>query len=449
MFGGLSEKLQNALNKLSGKGKVNEKDIKDVMREVRLSLLEADVNYRVVKQFVAQIQERALGAEVMESLTPGSQVIKIVRDELTRLMGSTSSKLTFNSNGPSIYMIVGLQGSGKTTNGAKLAAKLREKGKRPLLVALDIYRPAAIDQLHVLGKQLDIPVFSMGDQKSPVDIAKAALDEAYSTSRDVLILDTAGRLHLDEGLMQELKDIKKAMKPTEILLVVDAMVGQDAVTVAGSFHEQLGIDGIIMTKLDGDTRGGSALSMKEVTGAPIKFVGTGEKITGNTLEEFHPDRMASRILGMGDVLSLIERAEKNYDAQKAQALEQKMRQEGLDFDDFLEQMQQMREMGGIGELLGMLPGLGGNMKAMQNLDMDDKEIKKVEAIIQSMTKKERKNPDLLNARRKQRIALGSGASVQDVNKLVKQFSQTRKMMKQFTSMSKKGKNPFGGMRLPF
>ena len=449
MFGGLSEKLQSALNKLSGKGKVSEKDIKDVMREVRLSLLEADVNYRVVKQFVGQIQERALGVEVMESLTPGTQVIKIVRDELTRLMGSTSSKLTANSNGPSIYMIVGLQGSGKTTNGAKLAAKLREKGKRPLLVALDIYRPAAIDQLHVLGKQLDIPVFSMGDQKSPVDIAQAALDEAYSTSRDVLILDTAGRLHLDEGLMQELQDIKKAMKPTEILLVVDAMVGQDAVTVAGSFHEQLGIDGIIMTKLDGDTRGGSALSMKEVTGAPIKFIGTGEKITGNTLEEFHPDRMASRILGMGDVLSLIERAEKNYDAEKAQALEQKMRQEGLDFDDFLEQLQQMREMGGIGELLAMLPGVGGNMKAMQNLDMDDKEIKKVEAIIQSMTRKERKNPDLLNAKRKQRIALGSGSSVQDVNKLVKQFSQTRKMMKQFTSMSKKGKNPFGGMRLPF
>lgn len=449
MFGGLSEKLQNALNKLSGKGKVSEKDIKDVMREVRLSLLEADVNYRVVKQFVSQIQERALGVEVMESLTPGNQVIKIVRDELTRLMGSTSSKLTANSNGPSIYMIVGLQGSGKTTNGAKLAAKLREKGKRPLLVALDIYRPAAIEQLHVLGKQLDIPVFSLGDQKSPVDIAMAALDQAYSTSRDVLILDTAGRLHLDEDLMQELQDIKKAIKPTEILLVVDAMVGQDAVTVAGSFHEQLGIDGIIMTKLDGDTRGGSALSMKEVTGAPIKFIGTGEKITGNTLEEFHPDRMASRILGMGDVLSLIERAEKNYDVEKAQALEQKMRQDGLDFDDFLEQLQQMREMGGIGELLGMLPGVGGNMKAIKNLDMDDKEIKKVEAIIQSMTRKERKNPDLLNAKRKQRIALGSGTNVQDVNRLVKQFSQTRKMMKQFTSMSKKGKNPFGGLRLPF
>ncbi|HZK10493.1 MAG TPA: signal recognition particle protein [Clostridia bacterium] len=449
MFGGLSEKLQNALNKLSGKGKVSEKDIKSVMREVRLSLLEADVNFRVVKEFVSKIQERALGVEVMDSLTPGTQVIKIVRDELTQLMGSTNSKLTFNTNGPSVYMVIGLQGSGKTTSGAKLAAKLKAKGKRPLLVALDIYRPAAIDQLHVLGKQLDVPVFSMGDQKSPVDIAKAALDEAYNTSRDVLILDTAGRLHLDEELMQELEEIKSAMRPTEILLVVDAMVGQDAVTVAGSFHEKLGIDGIIMTKLDGDTRGGSALSMKEVTGAPIKFIGTGEKITGNTLEEFHPDRMASRILGMGDVLSLIERAEKSYDEQKAQALEQKMRQEGLDFDDFLEQLQQMREMGGIGELMAMLPGLGGNMKALKNMDMDDKEIKKVEAIIQSMTAKERRSPDILNAKRKQRIAKGSGTSIQDVNKLVKQFTQTRKMMKQFTNMSKKGKNPFGGLNLPF
>ncbi len=449
MFGGLSNKLQTALHKLSGKGKVSEKDIKEVMREVRLSLLEADVNYRVVKDFVKKIQERALGAEVMESLTPGNQVIKIVRDELTQLMGSTSSKLTFNTNGPSIYMIVGLQGSGKTTSGAKLAAKLRERGKRPLLVALDIYRPAAIDQLQVLGRQLDIPVFSLGDQKSPVDIAREALEEAYSTSRDVLILDTAGRLHIDEELMQELKEIKTALRPTEIILVVDAMVGQDAVTVADSFHKQLGVDGIIMTKLDGDTRGGSALSMKEVTGAPIKFIGTGEKITGDTLEEFHPDRMASRILGMGDVLSLIERAEKSYDAQKAKELEHKMRGEGLDFNDFLDQLQQMREMGGIGELLAMLPGVGGNMKAMKNLEMDDREIKKVEAIIQSMTQKERKNPDLLNAKRKQRIAQGSGTTVQDVNKLVKQFSQTRKMMKQFTNMAKKGKNPFGGFGLPF
>lgn len=449
MFGGLSEKLQTSLHKLSGKGKVSEKDIKAVMREVRLSLLEADVNYRVVKDFVKQIQERALGAEVMESLTPGNQVIKIVRDELTQLMGSTSSKLTFNTNGPSVYMIVGLQGAGKTTNGAKLAAKLREKGKRPMLVALDVYRPAAIDQLHVLGKQLDIPVFSQGDKKSPVDIAKEALEEAYNTSRDVLILDTAGRLHLDEELMEELQDIKEAIRPTEIILVVDAMVGQDSVTVADSFHKQLGIDGIIMTKLDGDTRGGSALSMKEVTGAPIKFIGTGEKIAASTLEEFHPDRMASRILGMGDVLSLIERAEKSYDEKKAQELEKKMREDGLDFNDFLDQLQQMREMGGIGELLAMLPGVGGNMKAMRNLDMDDKEIKKVEAIIQSMTAQERVNPDLLNAKRRQRIAKGSGTSVQDVNRLIKQFNETRKMMKRFTNMAKKGKNPFGGFGLPF
>lgn len=449
MFSGLSDKLQQALNKLTGKGKVSEKDIKEVMREVRLSLLEADVNYRVVKNFVSHVQERALGVEVMESLTPGAQVIKIVRDELTKLMGSTSSKLMTNTNGPSVYMIVGLQGSGKTTNGAKLAAKLREKGRRPLLVALDVYRPAAIDQLQVLGKQLDIPVFTMGNQVSPVEIAKAALDEAYATSRDVLILDTAGRLHIDEELMEELAEIKKAMRPTEILLVVDAMVGQDAVTVAGSFHEQLGIDGIIMTKLDGDTRGGSALSMKEVTGAPIKFVGTGEKIDPRALEEFHPDRMASRILGMGDMLSLIERAEKSYDEKKAKELEQKMRQDGLDFNDFLDQLHQLREMGGLGELLSMLPVVGGGLKAMKNLDMDDKEIARVEAIIHSMTAKERANPDLINGSRKQRIAQGSGTSVQEVNRLLKQFMQTRKMMKQFTSMSKKGKNPFSGLRLPF
>lgn len=443
----LGDKLQNALKKLSGKGKVSEKDIKDVMREVRLSLLEADVNFKVVKDFVAKVTERSLGSEVMESLTPGQQVIKIVRDELTELMGSASSRLTFNSNGPTVFMMIGLQGAGKTTNGAKLAAKLKEKGRRPMLVALDVYRPAAIDQLQVLGKQLDIPVFTLGNQVRPAEIAKAALLESHKLSRDVLILDTAGRLQIDENLMQELEDIKKTVKPTEILLVVDAMVGQVAVEVADEFHKRLGIDGIIMTKLDGDTRGGAALSMKQMTGAPIKFIGVGEKIQASALEEFHPDRMASRILGMGDMLSLIEKAEKNFDEKKARELEQKLQKEGLNFEDYLEQMEQMKDMGSLEDILAMIPGM--NNKALKGMQVDERELVRVKAMIQSMTLAERRNPNLLNPSRKQRIATGSGTSVNDVNRMVKQFMNMRKMMKQFGSMSKKGRNPFGGFKLPF
>lgn len=443
----LGDKLQNALRKLTGKGKVSEADIKAVMREVRLSLLEADVNFKVVKDFVATVTERSLGAEVMESLTPGQQIVKIVRDELTELMGSSSSRLTFNSNGPTVFMMIGLQGSGKTTNGAKLAAKLKERGRRPMLVALDVYRPAAIDQLQVLGKQLDVPVFTLGSQVAPAEIARQALMEAHKTSRDVLILDTAGRLQIDETLMQELEEIKAAVKPTEILLVVDAMVGQVAVEVADEFHKRLGIDGIIMTKLDGDTRGGAALSMKQMTGAPIKYIGVGEKIAANMLEEFHPDRMASRILGMGDLLSLIERAEKSFDEKKAKELEQKLQKEGLNFEDYLEQMEQMKDMGSLQEILAMIPGL--NNRAMKDLQVDDKELVKVKAMIESMTVAERRNPNLLNPSRKQRIANGSGTSINDVNRMVKQFMQMRKMMKQFGSMTKKGRNPFGGFKLPF
>lgn len=443
----LGDKLQSALRKLSGKGKVTEKDIKEVMREIKLSLLEADVNFKVVKDFVARVSERATGSEVLESLTPGQQVIKIVRDELTELLGSTSSRLSMNTNGTTIFMMVGLQGAGKTTNGAKLAAKLKEKGRRPMLVALDVYRPAAIDQLHVLGNELDIPVFSRGTEVKPQDIAREAVQEAHKTSRDVLILDTAGRLHLDEVLMDELEEIKSITKPTEILLVVDAMVGQEAVNVAKSFHDKLGIDGIIMTKMDGDTRGGAALSMKEMTGAPIKFVGVGEKIRAADLEEFHPDRMASRILGMGDMLSLIEKAEKNFDEKRARELEEKMGKKGLDFNDFLEQLEEMKDMGSIQELISMIPGM--NNKALKGLNLDDKDLLKTQSIIFSMTPKERENPDLLNPSRKERIAKGSGTSIQEVNRMVKQFMQMRKMMKQFSNTTKKGRNPFGGFKLPF
>ncbi len=446
MFENLGDKLQQALKKLTGKGKVSEKDIKEVMREVRLSLLEADVNFKVVRSFIKKVTERAMGAEVMESLTPGQQVIKIVRDELTDLMGSTSSRLVYNTNGTSVYLMVGLQGSGKTTHCAKLALKTKEEGRRPMIAALDVYRPAAIEQLQVLGRQIDVPIFSMGQQTPPADIAKAALAQAQRESRNVLILDTAGRLQIDEALMDELVSIKQAVKPTEILLVVDAMVGQESVNVADAFHQKLGIDGIILTKMDGDTRGGAALSMKEVTGAPIKFIGTGEKISPKTLEEFHPERMASRILGMGDLLSLIERAEKSFDAKKAQDLEKRMRKEGLNYEDFLEQMQQMKEMGSLSEILAMIPGAA---QALKGIDIDERNMVKIEAIIRSMTVKERRNPDLLNPSRKERIAKGSGTTLADVNRLVKQFTQTRKMMKQVGNIAKKGRNPFGGIRMPF
>jgi signal recognition particle subunit SRP54 len=418
------------------------------MREVKLALLEADVNFKIVKEFINKITERCVGQEVLSSLTPGQQVIKIVNEELTNLMGSTRSKLTFSSNPPTVYMMVGLQGAGKTTTCGKLGHHLKKQGKRPLLVACDIYRPAAIKQLHVVGDGLGLPVFSMGDQVTPVEIAKAALDHARHYGNDIVILDTAGRLHIDETLMGELIEVKKAAKPTEILLVVDAMTGQDAVTVAESFNQQLGIDGLIMTKLDGDTRGGAALSVRAVTGKPIKFVGMGEKTTD--LEEFYPDRMASRILGMGDVLTLIEKAQGAFNEEEARKLEKKMKTATFDFEDFLSQLQQMKKMGPIGDLLGMIPGMGNN-KALKDVQVDEKEFARLEAIIQSMTAKERRDPDIIAASRKRRIAAGAGTTVQEVNKLLKQFEQTKKMMKQFSGMGMgKGKGmKRGGMKMPF
>lgn len=445
VFEGLADKLQNTFKNLTGKGKLNEKDIKAAMREVKLALLEADVNFKIVKEFVKTISERAVGVEVLESLTPGQQVIKIVNEELTNLMGNTNSKIQYSPNPPTVIMMVGLQGAGKTTNGGKLADLMKKNGKKPLLAACDIYRPAAIKQLHVVGETLDVPVFSMGDQVSPVEIAKGAVAHARKNGNDVVLLDTAGRLHIDEELMKELTDIKKMVKPHEILLVVDSMTGQDAVNVAEHFNEQLGIDGIILTKLDGDTRGGAALSVRAVTGKPIKFAGIGEKLSHEGLEEFHPDRMASRILGMGDVLTLIEKAQTMVDEKQAKALEEKMRNSELDLEDFLGQLQQMKKMGPMSDILAMLPGM--NNKAMKNMNVDDKELVKVEAIIQSMTKHERVKPKVLNASRKKRIAAGSGTSVQDVNKLLKQFEQTKKMMKQLTKMTKGGKMP--GMNMPF
>ncbi|TCO79013.1 signal recognition particle protein [Marinisporobacter balticus] len=444
VFEGLADKLQGALKKLKSKGKLTEKDVKEAMREVKLALLEADVNFKVVKDFINKVKERAIGAEVMESLTPGQHVIKIVNEELTALMGTTQSKLTFSSKPPTVYMLVGLQGAGKTTTGGKLGGYLKTMGKRPLLVAGDIYRPAAIKQLQVVGKQLDIPVFSMGDKISPVNIAKAGIEHANQHSNDVVIIDTAGRLHIDENLMDELEDIKKTVNPQEILLVVDAMTGQDAVNVAERFNEKLGIDGVILTKLDGDTRGGAALSVRAVTQKPIKFVGMGEKLS--ELEAFHPDRMASRILGMGDVLSLIEKAQVNFDAKKAKELEKRIKSQEFSFEDFLEQLQQMKNMGPMSQLLEMIPG--ANSKQLKNLEINEKEFVHIEAMIQSMTKEERKNPSMINGSRRKRIAKGSGMTVNKVNGLLKQFAQTKKMMKQFTDMEKNMKKG-GRMKLPF
>jgi signal recognition particle subunit SRP54 len=443
VFESLADKLQNTFKALRGKGKLTEADVKAAMREVKLALLEADVNFKIVKDFVQKVTDRAIGQEVMSSLTPGQQVIKIVNEELTTLMGTTRSKLTFSSSPVSVYMMVGLQGSGKTTTCGKLGNYLKKQGKKPLLVACDIYRPAAIKQLQVVGDSLSIPVFTMGEI-NPVEITKAAINHANRYGNDVVILDTAGRLHIDETLMNELVEIKKAARPTEILLVVDAMTGQDAVNVAESFNAQLGIDGLIMTKLDGDTRGGAALSVKAVTGKPIKFAGIGEKLS--ELEEFHPDRMASRILGMGDVLTLIEKAQSTFDEESARKLEKKMKKGNFDFEDFLSQLQQMKKMGPIGDLLGMIPGLG-NQKALKDVQVDEKEFVRLEAIIQSMTLKERRDPNLINGSRKKRIAAGSGTSVQEVNKLLKQFEQTKKLMKQFSGMDKRMKR--GGMRMPF
>ena len=442
-FEGLTEKLQNTFKKLKGKGKVGEKDLKEALREVKLALLEADVNYKVVKDFISKIKERAVGQEVMESLTPGQQVIKIVKAEMTQLMGGTQSKIAFSGKPPTIIILVGLQGAGKTTTAGKLAGLLSKQGKNPLLVACDIYRPAAIEQLHVVGKALDIPVFSMGTKNSPVDIANASIEYAKNNYKDLVIIDTAGRLHINEELMDELKDMKQSISPTEILLVVDSMTGQDAVTVSESFNRQMGIDGVILTKLDGDTRGGAALSVRAVTGKPIKYAGMGEKL--DDLEVFHPDRMASRILGMGDVLTLIEKAQTNFDEKKAIELEKKIRTEQFTFEDFLEQLQQIKDMGPLGDVLGMIPGM--NSKKLKGIEVDDKQFVQIEAIIKSMTKFERNNPVIINASRRKRIALGSGTKVQDVNRLIKNFDQTKKMMKQFSGTGKKSKkNKF---KLPF
>ncbi|EED2630439.1 TPA: signal recognition particle protein [Listeria monocytogenes] len=451
-FEGLAGRLQETMNKIRGKGKVNEADVKEMMREVRLALLEADVNFKVVKQFIKTVSERAVGADVMKSLTPGQQVIKIVQEELTSLMGGEESKIGTADRPPTVIMMVGLQGAGKTTTSGKLANLLRKKyNRKPLLVAADIYRPAAIKQLETLGKQLDMPVFSLGDQVSPVEIAKQAIAKAKEEHLDYVIIDTAGRLHIDETLMDELKQVKEIATPTEILLVVDSMTGQDAVNVAQSFNEQLEITGVVLTKLDGDTRGGAALSIRSVTGKPIKFIATGEKM--EALETFHPDRMASRILGMGDVLSLIEKAQTDVDAEKMKAMEQKMKDNSMTLDDFLDQLQQVKQMGPLDELLKMMPG-ANKMKGLDNMNVDDKQLGHIEAIIKSMTKNEKDNPDIINASRRKRIARGSGRPVQEINRLLKQFAEMKKMMKQMTGggkgkKGKKGKNPFGNFKMPF
>ncbi|MBQ7160522.1 MAG: signal recognition particle protein [Clostridia bacterium] len=442
VFGNLSDKLSEAFKKFRSKGKLTESDVRAGMREIKLALLEADVNFKVVKAFINTVTERAVGAEVLESLMPAQQVIKIVNEELTALMGGTNSKLTIASAPPTVVMMCGLQGSGKTTHSGKLAGMYKKQGKRPLLAACDVYRPAAIEQLKVVGGKLDIPVFEMGDKISPVVIAKEAVAYAKKNGYDMVFLDTAGRLHVDEKLMGELKQIKEEVSPTEILLVVDSMTGQDAVNVAQSFNDLLDITGVILTKLDGDTRGGAALSIRYVTGKPIKFVGMGEKL--DQIEPFHPDRMASRILGMGDVLSLIEKAEQAYDEKQAAELERKMRENTFTLADFLDQFKQLRKMGSMESLLGMIPGMKAG--ALKDAKIDEKMIDRYEAIILSMTPKERNDPDLINASRKKRIAAGCGNSVEEVNKLLKQFDSTRKMMKQFASgrFGKKGK-----FKLPF
>ncbi|MCA1030044.1 signal recognition particle protein [Bacillus timonensis] len=443
-FEGLADRLQNTIQKIRGKGKVTETDVKEMMREVRLALLEADVNFKVVKDFVKRVSERSVGQEVMKSLTPGQQVIKVVQEELTALMGGEQSKIAVAKKPPTVIMMVGLQGAGKTTTTGKLANLLRKKHNRnPLLVAADIYRPAAIKQLETLGKQLSMPVFSLGDQVSPVEIAKQAIAKAKEEHHDYVLIDTAGRLHIDEKLMDELKQVKEVSNPDEIFLVVDAMTGQDAVNVAESFNELLGLTGVVLTKLDGDTRGGAALSVKAVTNTPIKFVGLGEKL--DAIEPFHPERMASRILGMGDVLSLIEKAQANVDEEKAKELEQKMKTMSFTFEDFLDQLDQVRKMGPLDELLGMLPG-ANKMKGLKNVQVDDKQLGHVEAIIRSMTKNEKVNPEIINASRKKRIAKGSGRTVQEVNRLLKQFEDMKKMMKQMTNMSKGKKK---GFKFPF
>jgi len=462
-FEGLSEKLSAAFKKLRGKGRLSEADVKEAMREIRLALLEADVSYKVVKQFIAQVTEKAVGADVLEALSPAQMIIKIVNQELTELMGGSSAKLTIAPKPPTVIMMVGLQGAGKTTNGAKLAGLMKKQnGKRPLLAACDIYRPAAIKQLEVVGEQLSIPVFQMG-QTNPVDIAKAAIEHAAKHGNDMVFLDTAGRLHVDEELMDELRNIKAAVNPTEILLVVDAMIGQDAVNAAKAFDDALDIDGVVLTKLDGDARGGAALSIKAVTGKPIKFVGMGEKL--DQIEVFHPNRMASRILGMGDMLSLIEKAEQNFDQKKALELQEKLRKNKFTLTDYLDQMAQLKNMGSLTDIAGMIPGVKAS--DLEGVSMDDKIIQRMEAIILSMTPYERENPEVLNASRKRRIAAGCGLQVVDVNRLLKQFEMIQTMTKQFSGgkmtknmrrmMAKKGGKGFpglgggmpGGMGFPF
>ncbi len=430
-FESLGDKLQGVFKKLRGKGKLNEKDIKDAMREIKLALLEADVNFRVVKEFVSAVSEKALGQEIMESLTPAQQLVKIVNDELTRMIGGEAARLEFSSKPPTVIMLCGLQGAGKTTAAGKLALNLsRQMNKRPLMVACDVYRPAAVKQLEVLGKQAQIPVFSMGADASPVKIAKEAVVHAVKHGNDPVILDTAGRLHIDEQLMDELAEIKKEVNPNEILLVVDAMTGQDAVNVAKTFNEQLDITGVILSKLDGDTRGGAALSVKRVTGKPIKYASVGEKLSD--LEQFFPDRMASRILGMGDVLTLIDKAQEAMDEKKAEELEEKIRRQQFDLDDFLEQFRQIKKMGSFSQILGMLPGIDKKLIESVDTEENEKRLAHIEAIIQSMTAEERRKPAIIGASRKVRIAKGSGTRVQDVNQLLKQFSEMQRMMKQFS-----------------
>ena len=448
VFEGLSGKLQETIKKIRGQGRVSEKDVKDMMREIKLALLEADVNFKVVKDFISKVSERCVGSDVLESLTPGQQVVKVVHEELIELLGREQSKVTFAPKPPTIIMLVGLQGAGKTTTAGKLGSLLRKQGKTPLLVACDVYRPAAIKQLQVVGGQLNIPVFTIENSKNPVEIAKEAVKYANLKQHDLVILDTAGRLHINEELMDELLNIKKSVTPHEILLVVDSMTGQDAVNVSESFNQKLGVDGVILTKLDGDTRGGAALSVKHVTGKPIKFACIGEKLSD--IEPFFPDRMASRILGMGDVLSLIEKAQEAYDEKKAIELEKKMRTMQFTLEDFLDQMQQMKKMGPLGDIIGMLPGV--DAKALKGIDMaeNEKSMKRMEAIIQSMTKKERNDPSILNGSRRKRIAAGSGTTIQEVNQLLKKFEEMKKMMKMMTDMGKRGKKGgFGKFKMPF
>ena len=448
-FESLSDKLQNIFKNLRGKGRLSEADVKAALKEVKMALLEADVSFKVVKQFISSIQERAVGEEVFGSLTPGQTVIKIVTEELVKLMGSETTEIALKpGNEITVIMMAGLQGAGKTTTTAKIAAKLKAKGKKPLLVACDVYRPAAIKQLQINGEKVDVPVFSMGDKISPVDIAKAAVEHASKNGFNVVILDTAGRLHIDEGMMEELEQIKETVNVYQTILVVDAMTGQDAVNVSGTFNDKIGIDGVILTKLDGDTRGGAALSIRSVTGKPILYIGMGEKLSD--LEQFYPDRMASRILGMGDIQSLIEKAAAQVDEEQAKELSQKLRKAEFDYNDFLNQMQQIRKMGGMGSILSMMPGVGSQLAGV-DMDEGERSMHRVESIILSMTKEERANPGLINPSRKQRIAKGAGVDIGEVNRLVKQFEQARKMMKQMPGMMGKGKRggKFGNFKFPF